>query len=1192
MHAVLLVLLVGIFLPVAGSVVSETLAPEWQWDQVSFHAVVEAVGGLFALALAAILLASRKHEGNLYHLWMAAALVGMGILDMAHAAVTPGETFVWLHGMATCVGGVLFALVWLPGRIADSPPCRLVLPLTIAAVLTVCACSLGFPGMIPAMVERGAFTATARGLNILGGLGFLVAAGWFLNHYRVAGRWDNCLFACLCCLLGAAGVLFELSSLWDAAWWWWHLLRLVAYALAIAYSAIVYQRELAERKRAEQRYRVLFESFRDAIMTLAPPSWRFTSGNPATVTLFGTRDETEFTSLGPWELSPEMQPDGRPSAEKAKEMIETAMREGSHLFEWTHKRLDGREFPATVLLARMVLDGQALLQGTVRDITVQKRAEESLLESDRRFMDVLHTSGDAILLIDGETFVDCNEATARMLGYPNREEFLMTHPSELSPPTQADGRNSFEKANAMIEAACEKGFHRFEWTHRKADGEDFPVEVSLTPIPYKGKTILHCLWRDLTQYKEAEEEHERSRRMLQKILESMPVGVAIIGKDKVVRRVNSTALALMGYDSEDQIVGRKCHHTLCPAQEGKCPILDLGNEVDNSEKVLITKDGEEVPIQKSVVPITLDGEDVLLETFVDITARIQAEEALKANERKLRTITDSALDAVIMIDPAGNIAHWNSAAETIFGYSSEEMLGQPAHQILPPSRYREAASRGFSRFASSGQGAAIGKTLELAALRKDGTEFPIEISVNSIKQDGGWWAVAVLRDITERKRAEEQIRDYAASLENNNLALEELHEAAAEANRTKSEFLANMSHEIRTPMTAILGFTDVLLGEDGLDRAPPERVQALQTIQRNGQYLLQLINGILDLSKIEAGKLEVERIICSPVTVLADVASLMRMRAQAKNVPLEIEYAGAIPEQIQSDPTRLRQILINLVGNAVKFTETGSIRLVARFVPETTRPPCLQFDVIDTGIGMTREQLARLFQPFTQADSSTTRKFGGTGLGLTISKRLAKILGGEISVISTPGKGSTFSVTVQTGPLEGVRMLDSPAEAAAETKCMAKASATSEITLNCRLLLAEDGPDNQRLIAFILNKAGADVTVVENGQIAHDEALAARAAGNPFDVILMDMQMPVMDGYTATARLREAAYAGPIIALTAHAMEGAENDCLAAGCDDYAAKPIDRARLLATIAGYLKTPAEARELTLTERTKQGVRDEA
>ncbi|MEA1952032.1 MAG: ATP-binding protein, partial [Planctomycetota bacterium] len=411
------------------------------------------------------------------------------------------------------------------------------------------------------------------------------------------------------------------------------------------------------------------------------------------------------------------------------------------------------------------------------------------------------------------------------------------------------------------------------------------------------------------------------------------------------------------------------------------------------------------------------------------------------------------------------------------------------------------------------------------------------------------------------------------ALESANEALEEFSQAAEAANRSKSEFLANMSHEIRTPMTAILGYANIML-EENVGRATQEHVRI---IKRNGQYLLQLINDILDLSKIEAGKLEVERITCSPTKVVADVASLMRVRTEAKGLPLEIEYSGAIPETILSDPTRLRQILINLVGNAVKFTETGSVRLLTRLVQSTSKPPCLQFDVIDTGIGMTTEQASKLFQPFTQADTSTTRKFGGTGLGLTISKRLAEMLGGDIAISSEPGKGSTFSVTVETGPLEGVTMLENVAETVAQSRQKVKASTTPTVKLDCRILLAEDGPDNQRLISFVLKKAGAQVTLAENGLIAHDEALAAREAGNPFDIILMDMQMPVMDGYTATRNLRNADYSGPIIALTANAMAGDDEKCRDAGCDDYATKPIDRAKLFATIAQFLGQNATAME---------------
>ncbi|GAB4141386.1 MAG: hypothetical protein Kow0040_30070 [Thermogutta sp.] len=428
---------------------------------------------------------------------------------------------------------------------------------------------------------------------------------------------------------------------------------------------------------------------------------------------------------------------------------------------------------------------------------------------------------------------------------------------------------------------------------------------------------------------------------------------------------------------------------------------------------------------------------------------------------------------------------------------------------------------------------------------------------------------AIFSDITRQKQAEQELQGTVEALNSAYRTLEELYQLAESATRAKSEFLANMSHEIRTPLTAILGFTDILLGDPTLEQGPPDRVEALYTIHRNGNYLLELINDILDLSKIEAGKLDVDRITCSPARILADVMSLMRVRAAAKNLPLVLQFDGKIPETIHSDPTRLRQILINLIGNAVKFTEVGEVRVVARLVREAEQPSLLQIDVIDTGIGMTEEQLSRLFQPFSQGDSSTTRKYGGTGLGLTISKRLAEMLGGDITARSTPGKGSTFSVTVATGDISGVTMLESPDEALAASRTKGGVGAAPSVRLQGRILLAEDGPDNQRLISSILKKAGAEVTLVENGQAALDTALAALDRGEPFDLILMDMQMPVMDGYTATARLRQAGYDGPIVALTAHAMEGDDVACREAGCDDYLTKPIDRAKFFAMIARFL-----------------------
>ncbi len=297
--------------------------------------------------------------------------------------------------------------------------------------------------------------------------------------------------------------------------------------------------------------------------------------------------------------------------------------------------------------------------------------------------------------------------------------------------------------------------------------------------------------------------------------------------------------------------------------------------------------------------------------------------------------------------------------------------------------------------------------------------------------------------------------------------------------------------------------------------------------------------------------------------IVSDVISTMQVRADAKGLQLSAEYEGDIPETIQTDAAHLRQILVNLVGNAIKFTEVGGVRIAVSVDGDCEGDQRLRLDVIDTGIGITQDQIDRLFSPFAQADASTHRRFGGTGLGLAISKRLSRMLGGDISVTSILGDGSTFSVTVAIGKNELAGSTDFRSTSEPE----ASVEGNRQL-LACRILLAEDGPDNQKLIAFLLRKAGADVTLAENGQIAVDLALAADRANEGFDVVLMDIQMPVMDGYEATGQLRNAGYTGPIIALTAHAMTEDRQRCIDAGCDDYMSKPINRTTLLEVVAAW------------------------
>jgi len=428
--------------------------------------------------------------------------------------------------------------------------------------------------------------------------------------------------------------------------------------------------------------------------------------------------------------------------------------------------------------------------------------------------------------------------------------------------------------------------------------------------------------------------------------------------------------------------------------------------------------------------------------------------------------------------------------------------------------------------------------------------------------------VIAMRGLAERRRhvvAVEEARGQAERQAGELAVLardrDEARRAAQEASRLKSEFLAHTSHEIRTPMTALVGYTE-LLGDP--DLSPAERAEGLATVRRNGEHLMTIVNDILDLSKIESGRMTIERMACSPFALVAEVAAVLRPRAAHDGLDVEVGYRSPLPETIETDPTRLRQILLNLVGNAIKFTPRGSVRLEVGPVEDTR----LCFEVIDTGIGLDAEQQARLFTAFSQADASTTRRFGGTGLGLAISKRLAGMLGGDLRVRSVPGEGSTFTLTIDVGSLAGVRLLDRPPEvrAAAERP---EPSADERQALRGRILLAEDGLDARRLLARHLRAAGAEVETAENGLVACELALRAAEAGAPYDLILMDMQMPELDGYAAAARLRAAGYRGPIVALTAHAMEDERARCLGAGCDGFATKPILRRALIEVARAYL-----------------------
>jgi PAS domain S-box-containing protein len=575
---------------------------------------------------------------------------------------------------------------------------------------------------------------------------------------------------------------------------------------------------------------------------------------------------------------------------------------------------------------------------------------------------------------------------------------------------------------------------------------------------------------------------------------------------------------------------------------------------------------------------TADGVAI---TARDISERKATEAMLAETHERYRLLVKTVRDyAIYMLDTDGCVATWNDGAAALTQYSAEEVIGRHFSMFhRPDDRDAGLAQRMLREALELGRYEGEGWRV-----RKDGTQFYADVVLSPIRDGQGQLRgfSKVTRDITDRHRAKESLSRFTADLlsakerlerqarelNQKNEELARAREQAEAANRAKSDFLANISHEIRTPMNAVLGFAD-LLADEGL--TPQERRAHLATIRRSGEHLLSIINDLLDLSKIEAGRMQVEMLEVDLPILLHDVLDLMRTRAEQAGLSLDLFADSPVPRTIRTDPTRLRQVLLNLLGNAVKFTPSGSVTLRVAMVRSDHGREVLRFSVEDTGIGMSPEVLSRIFRPFTQADSSTTRRFGGTGLGLTICKRFVEMLGGSIRVRSEPERGTTFEFTIDPGPVEGTPRID-PVSSRSRSPALLLPQATAlpaRPALNARVLVAEDGQDNQVLIRHVLSRAGADITIVGDGQAAVDEVARAERDGTPYDLVLMDIQMPRLDGHAATRALRAAGFARPILALTAHAMASDRAKALEAGCNDHITKPIDRTGLIRVCAEWL-----------------------
>jgi two-component system sensor histidine kinase/response regulator len=631
------------------------------------------------------------------------------------------------------------------------------------------------------------------------------------------------------------------------------------------------------------------------------------------------------------------------------------------------------------------------------------------------------------------------------------------------------------------------------------------------------------------------------RTHLAAIVESSDDAILSKDLDGTVLSWNGGAQRLYGY-TPAEVIGRSVTVLVPADRPDEVPAilarLQAGETVDHFETTRVRKDGSRVPVALTISPVLdKDGNVVAASTIArDISERRQIEE----QAARFEGILAAAEDAFIEMDTAGTITQWNPAAERLFGWGAEQAIGRRLTELLVPERYRRAHEEGLRRFLETGERRVIGTRVEVEALRHDGTEIPVGLSVFVTTVGAEPRFNAFVHDLSEHRRLMSE--------------LEAARDAALEASRMKSDFLATMSHEIRTPMNGVIGMAGLLLDTE-LD---PEQRDYAETVHSSADALLVIINDILDFSKIEAGQLDLEIVDVNLHTLVEEVADLLAPDAHAKGLELAVLVRPDVPPTVRGDPGRLRQILLNLVGNAVKFTHEGEVVVRATASDPTDGGVEVQFQVADTGIGIDPSVRDRLFEPFSQADASTTRTYGGTGLGLAICRRLVDMLGGELTVDSEPGQGSTFQLTVRLdladpGPVRRPR---------------------SDLT-GLRVLIVDDNATNRRILEHQVRSWGMTSASADSGQAALD-LLRDSARGGSFDVAIVDKGMPGMDGVQLTRIIRDdpTVPTVPVALLTSAGVRGSSERARRAGVAAYLTKPAHQSHLFDAIATILGTDTD------------------
>ena len=896
-------------------------------------------------------------------------------------------------------------------------------------------------------------------------------------------------------------------------------------------------RDISERKRQEQQLRLSqfsIDRATDGVYWLDPDG-RVVHANPAACAMLGI-PLAELIGKAVPEIDVNFTP------ELWREHWADLRQRGSIRLESAQPRADGTVFPVEVSANYIRFEGQEYNCAILRDISGHKRILEALREREaevkreaERNRYLLQAATDGIHVLDGQgRIMLANSAFANSLGY-QVDEVLGLHVTDFdgvfSPEHVADNMSNWLAREEPI---------TFETRHRRRTGDMLDVEVTARGVLLDGQPVLFASSRDISERKRLEATLREKTDQLETIFEHATIGLAL-SENRIILRANQTFCDLFGYGAVE-LIGQTSAR-LFPSVDAYRQTGTRGDEASlRSGEVLVRempmrhKEGQEIWVRVAAKVVDPKAPTLQIISMVeDITARRKTEE----RNRQLLGIIDDSSDLIAMATPDGQLTYINP--------QGLKMVGMPEntdpqtlwiHSFYSAPGYERISREIIPTLLENGQWQG-----EVNFLHQDGHEFPVSCSASAHRDGNGQTILFsnISRDISDEKQAQ--------------MALIAAKEAAEAATRAKSEFLAHMSHEIRTPMNAVLGLAQLL----GREPLTPGQAVMVQHIGEAGEALLRVINDILDFSKAEAGQIRIDRQPFTLPEVLDRMDSLFRGTAEGKSLAFAVSAPPDDLGTLLGDRIRLEQILINLIGNAIKFTHAGSVELAVTRVVEGEKSLRVRFEVRDTGIGMSLFVRARLFQPFSQGDASITRRFGGTGLGLAISKRLVDLMGGEIGIISEEGRGSTFWIEL---PFERAGVV-------AETGAVPVATEISGPHLGgLHMLAVDDNRLNLMVLERALKNEGADVTLAADGQQAL-QILKARP--RDFQVVLMDVQMPVMDGLSATRAIRDDPELRhlPVIALTAGVLPEERQAALDAGVDGFLAKPLDLQQMLATLAECL-----------------------